>query len=102
MWSDDKGVSLILANSPKGERIVASLSEIMDLVRCDAAECIQPQLQHPCPANPNHEVFAKDYVSKGFVYCGKKIGAIGYKNKLFRFKQKIRETNLYKKIKGIL
>lgn len=46
-WNDNKGVSLLLVNSEKGEEIKKALELTMHFIKSDTSQCLQPQLQHP-------------------------------------------------------
>lgn len=87
---DEKGLSLALVNSDKGEQLFGSIKEEYIVEPSNTTDCLQPQLQYPSKISPLHYNFVKDYSNLGFLYVAKKYGDIG-----LRFKIK----NLYSKTK---
>lgn len=59
-------------------------------LRTDTRYCIQPNLEHPSIISHLREEFEKDFISRGFVYCGKKYGDMGLKYKLYSMSRKIK------------
>lgn len=83
--SDNKGVSLVLVNTEKGRRLFSEITEKINCLKTDTKHCMQPNLEHPTCINPLRIEFEKDFITKGFVYCGKKYGDIGIKFRFLEF-----------------
>lgn len=82
---DDKGVSLVLVNSIKGQQLFENITQDINTIKTTLHLALQPNLQHPSITSPQREAFEKDYTKKGFTYVAKKYGNIGY---LCRMEQK--------------
>ena len=63
---DDKGVSLVLVNKPKGREIFEAVKDKLDTIPTELANCLQPNLQHPTILHDYTEKFRLDYINKGF------------------------------------
>lgn len=63
---DDKGVSLVLVNTPKGREIFKAVKDKLDTIPAELANCLQPNLQHPTIQHDYTEKFRLDYINKGF------------------------------------
>ena len=61
------GVSAILVNSEKGNRILAELKPILNLEAREVKEAVRGngQLQHPSILNSKREIFIRQYLKKG-------------------------------------
>lgn len=94
--ADDKGVSLVLSNTEKGEKLFEVVKNRMDVVPAEVANCLQPNLQHPSEIHPKRMDFEHDYTRKGFEYVMKKYGDIGW-----RYKWECFEKKMGYKINGI-
>ena len=88
--ADDKGVSLVLINTPKGQELFNTIKHQMNYIQTDTIQCLQPNLQHPSEIHPMRDSFENDYQKHGFVYVAKKYGDLGWRYKMRRFKQKCR------------
>lgn len=77
--ADNKGVSLLLVNTRKGKFLFERVRDNFIHVKTDIEHCVQPNLQNPSIISPLRDKFEKDYIEKGFVYCGKKYGDMGLK-----------------------
>lgn len=94
--TDDKGVSLILINTKKGNMIFDSIKSQMITIPAKLEDCLQPNLQHPSAIHPKRMQFEHDYQQKGFLYIMRKYGDIGWKYKVGQIKQ-----NLTRRIKKL-
>lgn len=58
-FTDGRGVSLILTNTPKGERLFEQMKDVMDWVERPPEECLaeQPRLRGPMAEPPDREAF---------------------------------------------
>lgn len=63
---DDKGVSLVLVNTPKGREIFEAVKDKLNTIPAELANCLQPNLQHPTILHDYTEKFRLDYINKGF------------------------------------
>lgn len=71
-FNDDKGVSLVLVNSQKGQDFFNRTKENIDFIECKIDECIQPVLEHPTAVSINREVFWDELNKKSFDYIAEK------------------------------
>lgn len=71
---DNRGVSLVLTNSQKGEALVESLQEA-DLWETDRKTALSHNHTKPCKPNPRREAFWEDYRAHGYNFvCAKYAG----------------------------
>lgn len=79
---DNKGLSLVLVNSKKGQQILEAIKEQYLIEPSCTTDCLQPQLQYPSKMSPLHDIFVDDYKKHGFLYVARKYGDIGWKFKV--------------------
>lgn len=91
---DDKGISLLLVNTEKGRNLFSEIEDQVSFLKTDISHCIQPNLQHPSCISPLRNEFEKDFISKGFRYCGIKYGNMGIRYKLFNLLRKVKHKLL--------
>ncbi len=77
---DDKGASLVLCNTPKGDDLFAKVKVYLDIVPTDMEKCLQPNLQYPSAEDSRRSAFEKDYGAYGFSYCFKKYYPVSFAN----------------------
>lgn len=67
---DDLGVSLVLANTEKGEALINETAKYAEILESDLNNCIKYQhnLQEPTPKPPNRDAMWNDYYRNGFKY----------------------------------
>lgn len=67
---DAKGVSLVMANSPKGEYLLDRSREAMDFIERPPVESLneQERLRKPLPQPLSREAFWRDYREKGLAF----------------------------------
>lgn len=87
---DDKGVSLVLVNTPKGREIFEAVKDKLDTIPAELENCLQPNLQHPSVIHSKRMDFERDYVKHGFNYVMYKYGDAGLKYKILKLKQKLK------------
>lgn len=63
-YNDDKGLSLLLAHTKKGEELLEMVKPLIEWFECTKDECIQPRLLSSSKKPSNREEFWLDY-SKG-------------------------------------
>lgn len=76
---DNKGLSLILVNTQKGDHILKHISEKLFLQPIALEKCIQPSLVGPTPIHPLRNQFEKDYIIFGFKKTMGKYALIGWR-----------------------
>lgn len=84
--ADNKGVSLILVNTKKGQEIFEAVKDCMTVIPAKLEDYLQPNLQHPTIIHPKRMEFERDYQQKGFEYVRKKYYKKGFKFQLRRIK----------------
>jgi coenzyme F420-reducing hydrogenase beta subunit len=69
-FTDNKGISLLLLNSPKGKMLFEHVKNDFEYLERPAKECLaeQPRLHEPVKSPPNRTQFWQDYYSNGFSY----------------------------------
>lgn len=90
---DNKGYSLVLANTEKGRRVAEASSADMHMQEVELASSLQWNLQHPTPMKQGRQQFIDDYLGKGFEFVLHKYGNTDLKS---RFKEK--KWRIFKKI----
>lgn len=78
---DNKGVSLILVNSEKGNALLEHISNSIILEEGERFNYKQPQLRQPVKMNPLRQEFIEDYTSRGFKYIAYKYSDCGWRYK---------------------
>lgn len=96
--ADDKGVSLLLCNTEKGQKLFDAVRERMDAIPAELENCLQPNLKHPTIIHPKRMQFEKDYAKKGFEYVYYKYGEEGWRHKVKVFCGRVKR--LIKRIIG--
>lgn len=73
-FNDERGVSLVMINSPKGAALFEEARRDMETVERPAEESLanQQRLSHPAEEPENMEQFWRDYRERGFSYVMKK------------------------------
>ena len=73
-FDDNKGVSLVLVNTEKGNNLFNQLQQILLIKESTKADCLQRNLETPAPLPPAREAFWKDYHTFGYRYIAKRYG----------------------------
>ena len=71
-FDDDKGCSLVLINSQKGETMLNDINNDIERVEIDLQKCMQPPLIAPFPIPNEYDKFWRDYHTNGLEYVIKK------------------------------
>ncbi len=79
---DDRGISLVLVNTPKGKMIFEETQYLFNTIQPQLADCMQGHLKHPSTLNPLSEQFKTDFATRGFEFVLKKYGNVGIKHKV--------------------
>ena len=87
---DDKGLSLVVCNTEKGQQLFESVKEKMNIFSADLSNCMQPNLKQPSAIHPRRMNFERDYTRKGFVYVMKRYGDMGWRYKVEKYMGKIK------------
>lgn len=74
---DDKGLSLVLVNTPKGKMIFDDSMRQFAVIIPQIEDCMQNRLKEPTKPNQRAVEFQKDYESHGFEFVLKKYGNVG-------------------------
>lgn len=85
--ADEKGISLILVNTPKGKDLFDKAKNAMLIFSSPLAPTLQPNLREPSKRPLKRSDFEKDFAEKGLVYVFKKYGEDGL---FFKTKRRIR------------
>ena len=88
--ADDKGLSLVLCNTNKGQEIFDTIKEKLIFVEAELVNCLQPNLQKPSEIHPLRMDFERDYARKGIEYVMKKYADLGWSYKINVIKQRIK------------
>ncbi|HAF85225.1 MAG TPA: hypothetical protein DCG32_02410 [Sphaerochaeta sp.] len=74
LFDDEKGISLILVNSRKGETFFQPASELLSCLQSTHTDCLQHSLFAPTSSHANKDAFWKDYKEYGYLFAGEKYG----------------------------
>ena len=88
--SDNKGVSLVLCSTKKGNDIFDRILNIINYIPADIENCLQPNLQSPTKMYGKNVLFESDYKKYGFDYIAHRYGNIGWRYYAKRFIQKVK------------
>lgn len=86
---DNKGVSVFICNTPKGEKLFAQIQDRVRTFKVTSEQIMQPNMQHPSWRSKDRDAFEEDYDAHGLEYVIKKYGQNSMRNKLRRVKKKI-------------
>ena len=65
-FNDNRGVSLVLVNTPKGKALFENAENEFEIIRCKLEKCMQPTLVKPSSASVLRDDFWKDYLNMNF------------------------------------
>jgi len=102
-FADEKGVNVVIAQTPKGKAILEEILPYVDVVRSDAVACRQDRLCFPTKRPENRDEFWKVYQTQGMDGLIEKFGRRGFVKrtlygKLLPFARKIKIYDLLWKI----
>ena len=100
MNDDDKGISLVLLNTKKGEELFEKVCQRIEIREVDINNCLQPNLRNPSKVHKQRDLFENDYKKKGFLFVDKKYGDLGLVNQ-FRIRVKEMKKRIKKAIKQV-
>ncbi len=82
-WNDNKGISLLLINTEKGQQIFDEVNnKRLNSIKSNTTECLQPQLMKPIVIQGNQTKFVDELDKYGFEYVAKKYGDLSLKYKV--------------------
>lgn len=81
-FDDNKGVSLVLVNSRKGNEIINEIKGVLHYCETQIENCMQPPLEKPFNMPEDRSEFWKDYKSKEMEYLTRKYGGNNVKRKI--------------------
>lgn len=96
---DDKGVSLVLVNTPKGREIFEAVKDKLDTIPADLENCLQPNLYRRTIIHPHRMDFEKCYAKYGFKYVMCKYGNMGWIYKVKKLIHRIKTMIVFDKNK---
>lgn len=81
----DRGVSLVLVNGEKGEKMFGAIAKDIDYIESTMEKCIvkQPQLQYPAAASDRRESFSKAVANHSFHYLAIRYLDYGFWGKVY-------------------
>lgn len=95
-FDDNKGVSLVIVNTEKGESVFNTIRDELDIIECSKDNCLQHNLKEPTPVPAIREQFLADYHSKGFRYIAKKYAGYTRKNRIRCYlSRRIKQYKIY-------
>lgn len=76
---DNKGVSLVLINTEKGQALFGKAKKDMIYFPALLVDCLQTHLRKPSIIDKGQKEFERDYIKHGFEHAMKKFGILGWK-----------------------
>ena len=83
--ADDKGISLVLCNTAKGQELFDIIKGCMTIIPVELSKCMQPNMQHPTIMHSQRINFERDYANRGFEYVMKKYGNLGVRYQINKY-----------------
>ena len=71
---DDRGTSLVMANTIKGKAFLEKISDQCQITSIAENECLQPNLKQPAQDYGGRDSFWKSYKKYGLEWAGKRMG----------------------------
>jgi len=81
-FSDNKGISAVLVNTPKGEKMFSAIRSGLNVKEYPSDVLSQPNLRKPTDFSLDYDDFWNDYGLKGYLYVAKKYGGYGILRKV--------------------
>ena len=75
-FDDDKGVSLVMVHTAKGEKVWDQIKENAVHFKINKDQCVQPNLVAPSEENPERDYFWYWYKKYGFKVVGQRRGEL--------------------------
>ena len=80
-FEDEKGVSLVLTNSEKGNKIFNAVRDTLDVRDCNLKDCLQWNLLAPSKPSSSSDAFWADYLKNGYESASNKYAFGGIRKK---------------------
>lgn len=87
--AENKGVTLVMINSEKGQKIFESIQKEIIFFETNTLECQQPNLLKPTPPSLNRDAFEKIFLSKGYYAAIQNFPQLKIKSKIRIFTEKV-------------
>jgi len=81
-YDDNKGISLVLTNTSKGQELLTAVSEVIEVRESNAVSCKQSSLVEPATLLPERKEFWKAYHKRGYEYVAKKYAGYTINNRV--------------------
>jgi len=82
---DDKGISLVLVNSIKGQELFSAVKDKFIVIESDSSSCLQYNLKSSTQLNPRIGRFVEDFEQYGFKYIVRKYSETSFIHRVLRF-----------------
>jgi len=79
-FDDNRGISLMILHSQKGQKLFDSIKENMEFMIVSQEQCMQPQLSYPAPRNPQRDNLFMDLDKFEFESLFKKYYLISHRH----------------------
>ena len=89
-FSDNKGISMVLINTSKGQEIFMAIKSELDVKEYSSEVLKQPNLRKSTDFSVDYDIFWSDYDSKNYLYIAKKYGEYGLLRKIRYYKNAIK------------
>lgn len=97
---DDKGINLLLVNTPKGQNLIQLVSGRLHLFPCKLSDCLQPNLCRPTTENSIANAVKECYINGGIEALQTKYKEDKIRLAKWRLKKKL--NSIKKKLWNIL
>lgn len=81
---DNKGTSMIILNTPKGEKVFEEIKDTLEYRESSIADAFKDNHSKPSKRNPQREQFWKDYHANGYLYVVRKYAGYSTMGKIKR------------------
>lgn len=103
---DNKGTSMIILNTPKGEKVFEEIKEVLEYRESSISDAFKDNHKKPSKRNPAREQFWKDYNANGYLYVVRKYAGYSTMGKIkrqikFKIKELIQLIGIYEIIHKI-
>lgn len=100
---DDRGLSLLIVNTSKGETIFEAIKEELIYEEVDLSDCLQPSLEKRIECSPYRMDFERRFLKDGFYKTARHFKALGAPFMIKRLKSKTKTLRriIVNKIKGL-
>ncbi len=88
-FDDDRGVSLVLLNNKKGEKIFSEINDYIIYRESSKDKAKQRNLQEPTKRSPKRKQFWEDFNENGYESVAKKYTTYGFKNRIKKYLKNI-------------